>query len=83
MLTLDLTLTDQQVSVRANGKESHQFSLLDLSQSKEEWKDFLGNPRAYGEKLFNALFRDTAKNEFDALSKKTERTIVLCWSHPN
>jgi hypothetical protein len=31
----------------------------------------------YGEKLFNVLFRDAARTEFDALSKKTERTIVL------
>ena len=45
MLTLHLTLTDHQVSVRANGKESHLFSLLDLSQSEQEWKDFYKNPR--------------------------------------
>ncbi len=77
MLTLHLTLANQQISIRANGKESHQFSLLDLSQSKEEWKDFFDNPRSYGEKLFNALFRDAAKTEFDALSKQSERTIVL------
>jgi len=48
MLTLHLTLTDHQVGVRANGKESHQFSLLDLSQSEQEWKDFYKNPRVYG-----------------------------------
>ena len=77
MLTLHLTLTNNQVSVRANGKESHQFPLLDLSQSKEEWKDFFDNPRVYGEKLFNALFKDAARTEFDALSKQSERTIVL------
>ncbi len=82
MLTLHLTLTNHQVSVRANGKESHQFSLLDLSQSKEEWKDFLDNPRAYGEKLFNALFRDAARVEFGALSKQSERTIVLVLESP-
>ena len=77
MLNLHLTLTNNQVSVRANGKESHQFPLLDLSQSKEEWKDFFDNPRVYGEKLFNALFKDAARTEFDALSKQSERTIVL------
>jgi len=77
MLTLHLTLTNNQVSVRANGKESHQFSLLDLSQSEQEWKDFFDNPRVYGEKLFNALFRDASRTEFDALSKQSERTIVL------
>lgn len=82
MLTLHLTLNNNQVSVLVNGKESHQFSLLDLSQTKEEWKGFLDNPRPYGDKLFNALFRDVAKNEFDALSKQTERTIVLVLESP-
>src|SRR5574341_1830244 len=77
MLTLHLTLADNQVSVRANGKESHQFSLLDLSQSEQEWNDFYKTPRVYGKKLLNALFRDAAKIEFDALSKQSERTIVL------
>ncbi|MEW6085481.1 MAG: tetratricopeptide repeat protein [Chloroflexota bacterium] len=77
MLTLHLTLTNQQVTVRVNGQESHQFPLLDLSQTKAEWTDFFNNPRLYGEKLFNALFRDAAKIEFDALSKQSERTIVL------
>src|SRR3972149_3518301 len=83
MLTLHLTLTDHQVGVRANGKESHQFSLLDLSQSEQEWKDFYKNPRVYGEKLFNALFRDAARMEFDALSKQSERTIVLVLESPD
>jgi tetratricopeptide (TPR) repeat protein len=82
MLTLHLTLTNNQVIVRVNGKESHQFSLLDLSQSEQEWKDFYKNPRAYGEKLFNALFRDSARMEFDALSKQTERMIVLVLESP-
>ena len=77
MLTIHLTLSNNQVSVRANGKESHQFSLLDLSQSEQEWKDFYRNPRVYGEKLFNALFRDAAEAEFDALSEQSERTIAL------
>ncbi|MBI2757389.1 MAG: tetratricopeptide repeat protein [Chloroflexi bacterium] len=77
MLTLHLALTNHQVNVRANGKESHQFSLLELSQTEQEWKDFYKNPRAYGEKLFNALFRDVALTEFSALSKQSERTIVL------
>ncbi|RJP54127.1 MAG: CHAT domain-containing protein [Anaerolineaceae bacterium] len=77
MLTLHLTLTNNQVNVRVNGKESHQFSLLDVSQSEQEWKDFYRNPRVYGEKLFNALFRDASRAEFDALSKQSERTIVL------
>ncbi|MFZ5905542.1 MAG: tetratricopeptide repeat protein [Chloroflexota bacterium] len=82
MLTLHLTLTNHKVSVRVNGKESHQFSLLGLSQSEQEWKDFYKNPRVYGEKLFNALFRDAAKIEFDALSKQPERTIVLVLESP-
>ena len=82
MLTLYITLNNNQVSVRVNGKESHQFSLLELSQSEQEWKDFYKNPRVYGEKLFNALFRDAAKIEFDALSKQTERTIVLVLESP-
>ncbi|MFZ5909366.1 MAG: tetratricopeptide repeat protein [Chloroflexota bacterium] len=77
MLTLHLTLSNNQVSVRANGKESHQFSLLELSQSEQEWKDFYKNPCVYGGKLFNALFRDAARAEFDALSKQSERTIAL------
>ena len=82
MLTLYLTLTNHQVSVRANGKESHQFSLLDLSQSEQEWRDFYKNPRVYGEKLFNALFREASRTEFDALSKQSERTIVLVLESP-
>lgn len=77
MLTLHLTLVSYQVKVHINGKESHQFSLFDMSQSQDEWKSFLANPRVYGEKLFNALFRDAALSEFEALSKQTERTIVL------
>jgi len=82
MLTLSLALKDYQVSIHANGKESHQFSLLELSQSKEAWKGFLANPRIYGETLFNALFRDAARVEFDALSRQTERTIVLVLESP-
>ncbi|MBI3340114.1 MAG: tetratricopeptide repeat protein [Chloroflexi bacterium] len=77
MLELQLTIQNNQVNIRANGKQSHQFSLHDLSQSEQEWKDFYKNPRAYGEKLFNALFKDAARTEFDALSKQSERTIVL------
>ncbi|MEI7848743.1 MAG: CHAT domain-containing protein, partial [Chloroflexota bacterium] len=77
MLTLQLKLTDNQVSVSANGKESHQFPLLDLSQSKDDWRTFLDNPRPYGKKLFHALFKDTARTEFDTLSRQAERTIVL------
>jgi|CXWL01.1.fsa_nt_gi tetratricopeptide (TPR) repeat protein len=82
MLTLHLTLTNHKVTVRANGKESHQFSLLELSQSEQEWKDFYKNPRVYGEKLFNTLFRDAARVEFDTLSKQSERTIVLVLESP-
>ena len=77
MLTLHLTLNNGQVRLRVNGKESHKFSLLDLSQTEQEWRDFYKNPRVYGEKLFNALFRDAARIEFDALSKQIERTIML------
>ena len=77
MLELILTLQDQLVSVRVNGQESHQFPLLDLSQTKAEWKDFLDNPRVYGEKLFNVLFQAAAQKAFGDLSKQTKGTIVL------
>ncbi|MBI5823068.1 MAG: tetratricopeptide repeat protein [Chloroflexi bacterium] len=83
MLTLHLTLTNNQVSVRANGKESHQFSLHDLIPTEKEQQEFFKNPRPYGEKLFNALFRDAARIEFDALSKQPERTIVLVLESPD
>lgn len=84
MLTLHLTLSHNQVTVRANEKESHQFSLLDLGQTKKEWEDFLENPRPYGGKLFNALFKDgsPARVAFDALSKGSERAIVLVLESP-
>jgi len=82
MLKLNLTLTNHQVNVRANGKESHQFSRSDLDQSAWELKDFYKNPRIYGEKLFDALFKDAARVEFDALSKQAERTIVLVLESP-
>ncbi len=89
MLTLHLTLTNNQISVRANGKESHQFSILELdsllSDAQKQasgLQSFYKNPRVYGEKLFNALFRDAARAEFDALSKQTERTIVLVLESP-
>ncbi|HPO87283.1 MAG TPA: tetratricopeptide repeat protein [Candidatus Hydrogenedentes bacterium] len=84
MLELQLALQGDQVKVKANGKESHQFSRVDLSQSREEWKAFFDNPRIYGEKLFNELFRDgsPARIEFDAISGQSERTIVLVLEAP-
>ena len=79
MLTLHLTLNNQQVAVRVDGKESHAFSFLDLGQTEQEWEDFVKNPRPYGLKLFQALFRDgsAARKAFDELSRQDERTIVL------
>jgi len=41
MLELQLTLQNNQVNVKANGKESHLFPLQDLGQTKKEWEDFL------------------------------------------
>ena len=77
MLTLHLTLTNHQVNVRANGKESHQFSLLDLSQSEQEWKDFYKNPRVTARSCSTRCSRMRSRAEFDVLSKQPERTIVL------
>ncbi len=93
MLTLHLALTPtgNQVSVRVNGKESHQFSILELDSKLSNvqkqasgLQSFYKNPRPYGEKLFNALFKDgsPARTEFDALSKQSERTIVLVLESP-
>jgi len=82
MLELTLHLQNNQGIVYANGKESHQFSLLDLSQSKEEWKIFFDNPRIYGEKLFNVLFKNIALTEFEALAKQPERSIILILESP-
>ena len=47
MLTIHLTLTNNQVSVRVNGKESHQFSLPDLNwpQTETQVKAFVSKPR--------------------------------------
>jgi tetratricopeptide (TPR) repeat protein len=79
MLTLQLTLDNKQSIVRVDGRESHSFSLLDLGQTDKEWKNFFKDPHPYGAKLFQALFKDgsDARTSFDALSKQTERTIVL------
>src|SRR5687768_13974199 len=82
MLELTLALENQLVSVYANRKASHQFSLLELAQSKEDWGGFLNNPRSYGETLFGALFRDLARLEYETLSKQTGRTIVLVMESP-
>jgi tetratricopeptide (TPR) repeat protein len=82
MLELQLAVQNNQVNVNINGKASHRFPLLDLSQSEQGWKDFLDNPRVYGEKLFNALFKDAARKTFDELSKQNERIIVLILESP-
>ena len=85
MLELQLTLQNNQVNVKANGKESHLFPLQDLGQTKKEWEDFLKNPRPYGMKLFEALFKDgsQARKAFDELTKQSERTIVLILESPD
>ncbi|MEZ0396218.1 MAG: tetratricopeptide repeat protein [Anaerolineales bacterium] len=86
MLTLHLTLAKNQITVHANGKESHQFSLADLHwpQTQAEVKAFVANPREIGAHLFQALFRDgsPARAAFEALSKQPERTIVLVLESP-
>jgi len=79
VLTLQLTLDNKQITVRVDGQESHTFSMLDLGQTDKEWKDFSKDPRPYGIKLFQALFKDSsaARKVFDVLSKQADRTIVL------
>jgi len=79
MLTLHLTLDNKQITIHANGQESHSFPLLDLGQTDKEWKEFFKDPRPYGGKLFQTLFKDgsEARKAFGELSKQTERTIVL------
>ncbi len=79
MLTLHLAFDGQLGSVYINGKESHAFSLMDLSLTNQGLKDFVTNPRPYGGKLFQTLFKDGSetRNAFNELSKQTERTIVL------
>jgi tetratricopeptide (TPR) repeat protein len=84
MLTLKLTLNNGQVTVRANEAQSHSFSLHDLRLNDAELKAFVPNPRPYGRRLFQALFKDgsTAKSAFDELSKQTARTIVVVLDSP-
>lgn len=84
MLTLKLTLHNGQVTVRANEAQSHSFSLHDLRLNDAELKAFVLNPRLYGSRLFQALFKDdsVAKSVFDELSKQTARTIVLVLDSP-
>lgn len=79
MLTLNLTLDNGQVTVCANEAQSHSFSLHDLRLNDAELKAFVLNPRLYGGRLFQALFKDgsAAKTAFDELSKQMARTIVL------
>ena len=76
MLTLILTLENGQVTVHANGRQSHIFLLPDLNV---DLKNFVNDPKPYGVKLFQALFKDDsdARKMFDDLSKQVERTIVL------
>lgn len=83
MLTLKLTLNGK-VTVRANEAQSHSFSLHDLRLNDAELKAFVQNPRLYGSRLFQALFKDgsAAKTAFDELSKQTVRTIVLVLDSP-
>lgn len=77
MLTLHLTLDNGQVTVRANELQSHSFFIRDLDNT--DFENFVNDPKLYGGKLFQALFRDgsEARKVFDELSKLTERVIVL------
>ncbi len=77
MLTLHLTLDNGQVTVRTNELQSHAFSIRDLDNA--DLKNFVNDPKPYGWKLFQALFKDgsEARKVFDDLSKQTERMIVL------
>lgn len=70
--------------VRANEAQSHSFSLHNLRLNDAELKAFVLNPRLYGSRLFQALFKDgsAAKTAFDELSKQTTRTIVLVLESP-
>lgn len=85
MLTLKLTLNNGQVTVCANEAQSHSFSLHNLRLNDAELKAFVSNPRPYGSRLFQALFKDgsAAKTAFDKLSKQTARTIVLALDSPD
>lgn len=77
MLTLHLTLDNGQVTVSANELQSHSFSIRYLDN--KDLKYFVNDPKPYGAKLFQALFKDgsEARKVFDDLSKQTERTIVI------
>jgi hypothetical protein len=77
MLILQLTLDNGQVSVSANELQSHSFAIRDLDNT--DLKNFVDDPKSYGRKLFQTLFKDdsVARMAFDELSKQTERTIVL------
>ncbi len=84
MLTLKLTLNNGQVTVRANEAQSHSFSLHDLRLDEAELKAFVLNPRLYGSRLFQALFKDgsVAKTAFYESSNQSARTIVLVLDSP-
>ena len=84
MLTIKLTLDNGQVTVRANEAQSHSFSLHDLRLNDADLKVFVHNPRPYGSRLFQALFKDgsAARITFDELLKQTERMIVLVLESP-
>ncbi|MBE0671406.1 MAG: tetratricopeptide repeat protein [Anaerolineales bacterium] len=84
MLILTLTLDNGQVTVCANETQSHSFSLHDLRLNDAELKAFVLNPRPYGGRLFQALFKDgsAAKAAFDELSRQTARMIVLVLDSP-
>lgn len=76
-LELNLTLNNQLVRVLVNEQESHEFPFSDIYQTTNGIDDFFENPRPYGEKLFNALFKNKALSYLNALYQQTERTIVL------
>jgi hypothetical protein len=79
MLTLHLMLNKRQVTVNADGRESHTFSLLDLSLTPKGLREFVENPRPHGEKLFRSLFKDEsiARKALDALNKLGTIALVL------
>ncbi|MFZ5887096.1 MAG: tetratricopeptide repeat protein, partial [Chloroflexota bacterium] len=60
-LTLQLNSSNGQVTVAANGTQSHVFSISDLAFSKEDVAEFFVSPREYGSRLYRALFAENSE----------------------